>query len=606
MDEEILLLLQERDNLSDAAAKVRASDVSDEVFSDKIGKINDAIRKIDSALRKTGASEINEAAKALSFKTRSAANHVLENVLAGLRSEVQDVAAEVSKITREMTDNPVMSTPVTATKPLLTAPVSDDPVLLRQSHGSREVSGHLVGEMQVGLERLGFDPQGIDMIFGEDTANTLLDWRLATNRTETNAILTMKDWKELSDSPAPQLFDICAQTTAAFEGHGFGKIVGDFDGAVLTWGYHGYTLLYGHLQAVLNKIRKASPRSLEMVFGSERATELISMLDLPRQEQLIWARETVLNSSKRVRPDWHKQFASLGALNVTRKMQLQHSKEAFWQKMALPQAALMGLREPLSLGMLFDAAIQQGGASSNAVALVNSARAATPGITEMTLRKILADALIGQISNERFRKDVAERRKSFVSGRGRVHGATYDLGYWGFFAEFDENETGLTDAIIKPMSVAPKTLPIGFEGFFTANVSPVAPNFTASEFLTKGWSHLTGKCKGLNTDPPQELWENCVDLARILQRIREKADAPVTINSCYRSNSYNKCVGGAANSQHKFFKAADITIENGKTALSWYKLILELRNQGLFVGGVGRYKNFIHVDVRGANADWIG
>ena len=29
-----------------------------------------------------------------------------------------------------------------------------------------------------------------------------------------------------------------------------------------------------------------------------------------------------------------------------------------------------------------------------------------------------------------------------------------------------------------------------------------------------------------------------------------------------------------------------------------------MRSEGIFKGGIGRHKTFIHLDVRGSNADW--
>jgi hypothetical protein len=34
------------------------------------------------------------------------------------------------------------------------------------------------------------------------------------------------------------------------------------------------------------------------------------------------------------------------------------------------------------------------------------------------------------------------------------------------------------------------------------------------------------------------------------------------------------------------------------------RILREMRDEGLFRGGIGRYPTFTHVDVRGKNADW--
>jgi len=605
MTDEIAALLAQKDDLIIAIATIRDSDVSDEVFAAKVKLLNREIMKIDKAMRDVSIAALNAASRALVQKTLAASNNVLKRVLAGLQAEAQDFAEGAADIEREMEAPTDELTPVIEAPPLLDNATMDDPVILRQTHGTRSIYGHLVREMQVGLRQRGFAPQGIDMIFGPDTAQSLTTWRAANGLDSSEAILTRANWATLTGKPLPDLFDICAQATAAFEGHGFDKIVGDFDGAVLTWGYHGYTLKYDHLQAVLLAINANAPAALEAAFGAERAASIKAMLGMPNADQQRWARDNVMDENKKVRPDWLDQFAALGGLAAAREAQLARSRAVFWQGKALPQAKQMGLVEPLSLGMLFDAAIQQGGASRATIEKVKAAQASNSDIPEMELRKVLATALTAQIGTGRFKDDVAARRKTFITGRGRVHGVTYDLGFWGFFAQADENENNVLDAFM-PSPPEQAETPAGFEAFFASRVKPIAPNFSANELLTKGGSNAVGACKGLNTDPPEALWENCIELARVLQAIREKAGVEVRINSCYRAPPYNTCIKGAQSSQHMQFKAADITIKDGGSARSWHKLVLGLRNKGVFKGGLGRYNTFVHVDVRGENRDWVG
>lgn len=604
MEPELVRLETLREELLDAIAEVGASDVPNADKTAQIKRLNREIARIDIAVANHAATELNAAARQLLTRTHAAANNVLKNVLSGLKSEVAAVVEAVKRAIRDITDDPLPVTPNPAPKPMVAQPVRDDPVLLRKTSRVRAVYGHLVRALQVSLTRLEFGPNGIDMIFGEDTADALKAWRASTARSATEAIVTRADWVALTGTDAPDLFDICAQATAAFEGHGFGLIVGDFDGAVLTWGYHGYTLKYGHLQAVLADIHAADDSALNTAFGPDRSAALIAMLSLHLDAQIAWARDTVLKPDKTVRPEWLEGFDSLGGLEIARTAQLAYSRKTFWDAKARPQAEELGLTEPLGYGMLFDAAIQQGGASNATAQKVAAARAADPDMTEMALREVVADALTAQIKSDRFRADVAARRRTFISGRGQVHGATYDLGFWGFFAEHDEAEGHLVDTATVP--AVPVAAATPFAAFYAARVKPIAQNFEASELLSKGGGNVSGICAGKNVDPPEDKWENCIELARILQTIRSDFGIPIRINSCYRSPAYNSCIGGATRSQHMEFRAADIAILDGKSPLSWYKRILDMRNQGLFKGGLAHYNSFVHVDVRGHNADWRG
>lgn len=89
-------------------------------------------------------------------------------------------------------------------------------------------------------------------------------------------------------------------------------------------------------------------------------------------------------------------------------------------------------------------------------------------------------------------------------------------------------------------------------------------------------------------------------LVEILQKIRDHFKKPVTITSGYRTDAYNKRVGGATYSQHKYGTAADIMVSN--TAPLDVALYTEtlLPNSG----GIGLYGGFTHVDVRANRSRW--
>ena len=90
------------------------------------------------------------------------------------------------------------------------------------------------------------------------------------------------------------------------------------------------------------------------------------------------------------------------------------------------------------------------------------------------------------------------------------------------------------------------------------------------------------------------------ELVNFLQKIRNKFNKPVVINSGYRTATYNKSIGGAAFSQHVKGTAADITIK-GITPLEIAEYAEELMP---YSGGIGLYKNFTHVDVRAKRSRW--
>jgi lysozyme len=125
-------------------------------------------------------------------------------------------------------------------------------------------------------------------------------------------------------------------------------------------------------------------------------------------------------------------------------------------------------------------------------------------------------------------------------------------------------------------------------------------HFTAKEFFYRGASDEKLQ---LNTDPPAKLWPNMERTAKVLDEARTRLKAPIRITSAYRSPAYNKRIGGVSNSTHVRFNATDLVCV---TPASLYLVLLDLRREGMFKGGLGLYRSFVHLDTRGVNATWRG
>jgi len=112
----------------------------------------------------------------------------------------------------------------------------------------------------------------------------------------------------------------------------------------------------------------------------------------------------------------------------------------------------------------------------------------------------------------------------------------------------------------------------------------VSPNFSVFEFYSRGNGNLV-------------LSRQLVDK---LEKLRSNINVPIRIVSGYRDPRYNRRVGGAVNSQHKYGKAADIVVSGYSVA--------EVGKRADLVGfnGIGLYRsqNFVHVDVRDRKARW--
>lgn len=127
-------------------------------------------------------------------------------------------------------------------------------------------------------------------------------------------------------------------------------------------------------------------------------------------------------------------------------------------------------------------------------------------------------------------------------------------------------------------------------------------NFTADEVLTLGAAHTSN---GLNTLPPLSIVHQIMPTLVVVGELRRHLKSPVIILSGYRSAAYNKAVGGARASMHREFRALDIQAKH-HTAEHVWSILRRWRSDGLWTGGLGKYKTFVHIDDRSANADWTG
>jgi uncharacterized protein YcbK (DUF882 family) len=118
-------------------------------------------------------------------------------------------------------------------------------------------------------------------------------------------------------------------------------------------------------------------------------------------------------------------------------------------------------------------------------------------------------------------------------------------------------------------------------------------NFTWAEFASKDGAEMPAAVKA-----------NSKKLAQNLEVSRSYFNLPIKINSGWRSEAHNSKIGGVKNSQHVKGKAADIVIK-GKTPGEVQNGIEVLIKAGkISEGGIGKYPNFTHYDIRGKKARW--
>ena len=118
-------------------------------------------------------------------------------------------------------------------------------------------------------------------------------------------------------------------------------------------------------------------------------------------------------------------------------------------------------------------------------------------------------------------------------------------------------------------------------------------HFSREEFRSKDGAYF-----------PKHAQENLQILAEQLEVLREHFQKPITINSGYRSPEHNAKIGGTENSQHLLGKAADIVIDGISPDEVADAIEFLIDGKMMKQGGLGRYVDFTHYDIRGKKSRW--
>lgn len=294
---------------------------------------------------------------------------------------------------------------------------------------ARGCFGDLVGLVQGALQQQGFYTGAVDGDFGGGTERAVRAFQASANLRQSGRVEPVT-WQRATGLDWPDLFERCLQLTARLEGHGYQIIVGDFDGAGLTWGIIGFTLRSGGIQALLREALLRDPDLVRAAFGSV-ADELAERMATDDWDQLkAWA-DSISVGSKGigVAQPWRDGFRQLGAAPFMKQLQRDRARRQYFEP-AQATARALQLGGDLGSALAFDIHVQNGGVKP-ADRRTLEARMVKASDRGAAARRVALAGLVAASANAKWRADVAARKHAIATGFGEVHGLRLDLSAWG-------------------------------------------------------------------------------------------------------------------------------------------------------------------------------
>lgn len=211
---------------------------------------------------------------------------------------------------------------------------------------------------------------------------------------------------------------------ASLEG-GWDKSVGNFDGAILSFGPLQWNFGQNTLEPVLIKIYKKDPSGFRSIMG-DSITKVIEK-DIGVAGDSItesFVKINVLSSNGSIKSDWKKRFSNLAKTKAAKDGFIEATSQYYINAMKL--ASSLGLDSERGYALCFDIAVQNGAPRQDHIHLYNSRIHNLSQPKEIDKLKLLATA-VADLANPRWRGDVLSRKMSIATGQGVVHGSQINL-----------------------------------------------------------------------------------------------------------------------------------------------------------------------------------
>jgi lysozyme family protein len=301
-----------------------------------------------------------------------------------------------------------------------------------RSAGATAPAGTIITDIQAALNAVGPGHISVDGLYGGQTVHAISAFQ-QNHQLQASGDVSDATWTALMRSPEPPIFERCLQVTASFEGTGFTLVVGNFDGAGITWGIVGFTPVGGELGTVLGTINRRHPDLFIKAFGHDADEILhVSGTGTSAAEKTARADSISRGASKyNVAEPWKTYFYDLGSYREVQKIQVDRASNVYW-KLATRDVGDLELGEELGYLLMYDIAVQNGRMrSKNRLKKAQDAFAQqkpeSAGAKRTIVAQVVADTIAGK-----YRKDVLDRKVTIATGKGIVHGGAYALSSWGF------------------------------------------------------------------------------------------------------------------------------------------------------------------------------
>jgi len=197
-------------------------------------------------------------------------------------------------------------------------------------------------------------------------------------------------------------------------GGDWGRVAGNFDGQILSFGPLQWNIGQGTLQKLLKSIKK---ETLEKHLGKDFVGALYNgtLKDFVIKNVLV---------GKGVKREWSIKFANLAKEKETIEAFKISANNYFRRAQLLCEE--LGFESERALALCFDIAVQNGAPRRDHINEYNKRIKVVNPKYEWEKLKVLA-YVVADLANPRWRNDVLSRKLSIAVGEGVVHGHKFNL-----------------------------------------------------------------------------------------------------------------------------------------------------------------------------------